>query len=181
MVEVRPFQWHDWRALWQLRYAQLAEQGIHLDPDDIPARNQSVSGDDYEPDLRRIEQVYLSGAGGFWLAWQGETPVGMVGAQDLGGVVELRRMQVHAHYRRQGIGCQLVQTLIEHCKNGKVTAIELWTDRDGPGRFLYCRFGFRRVDGPGHEFHDVDRATGRSPNTDEIRMRLEPSSAVGSC
>ena len=41
-----------------------------------------------------------------------DTPVGMVGAQDLGGVIELKQMYVLPGYRRQSVGTLLVRTLI---------------------------------------------------------------------
>lgn len=172
-LPVRPFAWQDWRALWQLRYAQLAEDGIHVDPREMPEAPQDTPRGSYEWDIDHMEQIYLSGAGGFWLAWQGETAVGMVGAQDLGGVVELRRMHVRRDCRRRGVGRQLVQALIDHCRDRGASAIELWTALDGPGRSLYSRLGFRPVSAPGPGYEDVDDATGRSPSASEIRMRLE--------
>jgi GNAT superfamily N-acetyltransferase len=166
-VTVRHFEWKDWVPLNQLFIAQLAEHGITLDPDDIPQEPEDTDPDSPEWDLDHIDQVYLRGAGGFWLAWCGDTPAGRVGAQDLGGVVELRRMHVVSAYRRRGIGTCLVQAMIDHCAAGGVRAIELWTAKEGPGRFLYGKLGFRPVDEKGPGFEDaMDRP-------DEMRMRLD--------
>jgi GNAT superfamily N-acetyltransferase len=76
-------------------------------------------------------------------------------------------MYVRAQYRRRGIGTALVKTLVEHCEARSVVAIELWTAKDGPGRSLYTKAGFRAVGtkGPGFE-NAPDRP-------DEIRMRLD--------
>ena len=172
VVSIKPFESELWIPLWQLRFAQLAEHGILLDPKEIPAGPAHTGQDGYEWDLHHIAEVYLSGAGGFWLAWRDDVPVGYVGAQDLGGVVELRRMYVKADYRRRGIGTRLVQALIRHCRSEGVRAIELWTAENGPGHLLYGKLGFRVADMPGPGFENVDAATGRSQRADEIRMRL---------
>jgi len=165
LVQVRAFTWAQWPALWALRHAQLAEQGIRITAD-LPAAPDLDSP--YEADYHRLDQVYLSGAGGFWIAWAEGAPVGHVGAQDLGGgAIELRRMYVRAEYRRQGIGSLLVRTLIAHCADRGATAIELWTAPGGPGRALYEKLGFRRVASPGREFGAIQ------PNDSEIRMRLD--------
>ena len=103
-MTITPFTWADWRALWQVRRLQLAEDGILVDLADIGDRPSPEDDDTYEWDFYHLEQVYLSGAGGFWLARRSGDPVGYVGAQDMGGVVELRHMYVAAEYRRQGIG-----------------------------------------------------------------------------
>jgi len=60
-----------------------------------------------------------------------------------------------------------------------VKAIELWTSESGPGRFLYEKLGFCRIDGPGSEFENADDATGYLPGTDEIRMRLDLADSDG--
>jgi len=61
-----------------------------------------------EWDTDWIGVVYLSGCGGFWLAWYGDLPIGRVGAQDRGGVAELMSMFVVKDYRRRGVGTRLV-------------------------------------------------------------------------
>jgi GNAT superfamily N-acetyltransferase len=175
-ISVKHFEWAHWGALWQLVLAHLAENGIVLDPEEIPAippqAPEHVDRSGYEWDLEYIEPVYLRGAGGFWLAWAGEMPVGHVGAQDLGKAIELRRMYVRAAYRRQGIGTCLVRTLIAHCAAQGVQAIELWTAREGLGRRLYAKMGFRRTDRPGPAYGRLEAETRYQPGEDEIRMRL---------
>ena len=168
LISIKPFEWKDWVCVVQLRVAQLAEHGIILEPDDIPEAPEETGPDSPEWDLDHIDQVYLSGAGGFWLAWCGNKPVGQIGAQDLGGVIELRRMYVRAEYRRRGIGSRLVNALVKHCTAAGVQAIELWTHHDGPGRFLYEKYGFYKVAIKGLGFEEAD------DRSDQIRMRLGP-------
>jgi len=178
-IVVKPFEWAHWAALWQLVDAQLVELGIVLDPEDElppipPQEPEQVIRGQYQWDLHYIGVIYLRGAGGFWLAWEGDTPVGRVGAQDLGAIgVKLRRMYVRADYRRRGIGTRLVQALIEHCATHGAHAIELWTAREDLGRRLYAKLGFRRTDAPGPEYGRLEAETGYQPGEDEIRMRLE--------
>lgn len=119
-ISVKHFKWEHWAALCQLRHAQLAEHGIILDSYDIPPIPpqllEHINRDIPEWDTDWIGVVYLSGSGGFWLAWQNDLPVGRVGAQAIGGVVELRRMYVRQKYRRRGVGTQLVASLVDHCR-----------------------------------------------------------------
>jgi GNAT superfamily N-acetyltransferase len=177
-ISVIPFAWEHWGPLWQIRFAQLAEDGIILGPDAIPRQPADVGRDDPEWDFHHMAEVYLQGAGGFWLAWWGDMPVGYVGAQDLGGVIELRRMYVSADCRRRGIGTRLVQTLIRYCTMKGGRAVELWTADDGPGRLLYERLGFRQCAGPGSGFEHVAVATNYSPGPDELRMHLDLTGAA---
>lgn len=120
-----------------------------------------------------MQQVYLSGSGNFWIARYRDQPIGYVGAQDMGGAIELRRMYVQGAYRRHGIGKALVRELMTYSAAQGVAAIELWTAATGAGMHLYRTLGFQRVDGPGHEFKDVLTRTRYVPGTDEIRMRLD--------
>ena len=179
-VNIQEYTPAHWSSLWRLRFAQLAEHGILLTKDDIPAVPGLPENDTYEWDLNHIDEVYCCGGGGFWLAWQGDEPVGSIGAQDLGGVVELRRMYVKATHRRQGIGLQLMQALIDRCRTHGIRAVELWTDEGGMGELFYQQFGFQRIQVPELGFKAVEQATHRSANPDEIRMRfvLAPASTV---
>ncbi len=111
-ITVKHCQREDQNAVEELSNHHLAEQGIIVDSEE-EAANQDT--DEYESDLDHIDEVYQSGDGGFWIAWLGDTPVGHLGAQDLGGVLELRRMYVREEFRRGGIGTLLVRSLIEHC------------------------------------------------------------------
>lgn len=169
---VQTYTADDWRPLWRLHFAHLAERGIPLTDNDIPPVPGMPENDTYEWDLNHIDEVYLSGGGSFWIAWEGDEPVGFVGAQDLGGVAELRRMYVRAAHRRRGIGPLLVQALIAHCRSSGIRAVELWTSEADVGRKLYAHFGFQPVEQPELGFELVETATHHAPNADEIRMRL---------
>ncbi|MEZ4866597.1 MAG: GNAT family N-acetyltransferase [Caldilineaceae bacterium] len=172
-IVIQPYTSAHWLAMWRLHLAQLAEHGIHLTDDAIPTVPGLPEHDRYEWDLNHIDEVYCRGGGGFWLAWQHEEPVGCVGGQDLGGVIELRRMYVRATHRRQGIGALLVQALIVHCRTQGINTVELWTDEGGMGQPFYEQLGFQQVQRPGPGFEGVNQATRRYPKPGEIRMQLK--------
>ena len=133
---------------------------------DSPLPTEPDPSSPYEQDYHRIDQVYLAGRGGFWIAWLDALPVGHIGAEDRGQYLELRRMYVRQGYRRRGIGRQLVQALIDHCSAEGVPAVELWTAPDGPGRLLYETLGFFRIAAP-HGERDGEE------DDPEMRMRLD--------
>ncbi len=172
-ISILPYNWKHWRTLWELRHHQLAEAGIIVPPEEIPGEPNNVGRDDYEWVLHHIAEVFLHGAGGFWLAWWENDPAGHIGGQDFGGAIELRRMYVRAEYRRRGIATRLVQALLDHCKIQSIKAVELWTAENGPGRRLYERIGFKITSAPGKEFSDLFFQTNFIPGKDQIRMRLE--------
>jgi GNAT superfamily N-acetyltransferase len=172
-ISIIPYALSQWKPLWQLRFQQLAESGIILPPEDMPDHPEDVGRDDDEWDYHHIDEVYRSGAGGFWLAWCGNEPVGHIGGQDCGGVIELRRMYVRSAFRQRGIGTCLVQTLLDHCQSQSIRVVELWTASGGQGSRLYQRMGFKNTAGPGDEFSDLANRTNFVPGDDEIRMRLK--------
>lgn len=161
-----------WPDLWALRFTQLAEHGIVLDNPSVPAIDEPSNIGDPEYDYHHIQDIYLCGNGNFWLAYLDEKPIGHIGAQDINGQIELRRMYVAAAYRRQGAGGALVQTLIQHAVDHHVSLIELWTQWRGVGEQLYARFGFEVVPAPSNAFADVVALTHFVPGQDEVRMRL---------
>jgi GNAT superfamily N-acetyltransferase len=172
-IQIRPFIWDDWRALWYVRMAQLVEHGIEVDPATIPVHPEHVPDTDAEWDFHEIAQVYLHLPGNFWLAWDGQHPIGMVGAQAIGQCVELRRMFVAPAYRRHGVGARLVQALLAYCHHQGAQAVELWTAAGGQGQALYTRCGFWQVAAPGSEYATVQQASHYRPDADEIRMRMD--------
>jgi GNAT superfamily N-acetyltransferase len=172
-LEILPFNWQHWPALWQIRRQQLADDGIYLAASDLPLHPLPVNRDGYEWDYHHMAEVYLCGAGGFWLAWLNQQPVGQVAAQDMGGAVELRRMYVMPICRRLGIGSALVAALLAHCRSCGVKTVELWTDQDGLGRRLYNHLNFRVIDRPGSEFFDLVQRTNYDPGPRAVRMRYD--------
>ncbi len=155
-ILIKSFTWDDWYAMWKLQACHLAEDEIFIDdaaqgPPDFTLPYDETNLNYPEMDMERIDLAYLAGRGNFWMAWIDDQPVGMVGAQDMGEYIELRRMYVRQEYRRLGIGTFLVQALIEQCKQKDVKLVKLWTEDQGPGKFLYSTLGFRQVEAQGEE------------------------------
>ena len=172
-ISIMPYAHTLWHSLMELRRYQLAEHGIMIPPEELSDQPQNVGREDYEWDYHHMAEIYLIGGGGFWLAWWEDDLAGHIGAQDLGGVIELRHMYVGADYRRRGIATCLVQTLLDHCKTQSIKAIELWTKMDGLGRRLYEQMGFKITSAPGAEFSNLSYKTNFIPGEDEIRMHLD--------
>jgi GNAT superfamily N-acetyltransferase len=171
-IQVNPYAPSRWPDLWALRFTQLAEHGIVFDNPTVPAIDEPSAVGDPEYDYHHIHEIYLCGKGNFWLAYLDETPIGHIGAQDINGQIELRRMFVAGSYRRQGAGSALVKALIQHAANHHVSLIELWTQSHGVGERLYARFGFEVVPALAPAFADVVALTHFEPDADEVRMRL---------
>lgn len=58
-----------------------------------------------QPDLERIESVYQTQAGSFWLAFDDNKVIGTIGLIDIGkGDCALRKMFVNANYRGHQLG-----------------------------------------------------------------------------
>lgn len=170
-VTIQQFTMAQWHELWQVRRAHLVEDGITETTIQTPPSPSASSS--YDTDLHAIDDIYLSGKGGFWLAYVNDTPVGYVGLQDLGDTGELRRMYMNRSYRRQGIGQALCLALIEHARQVGMHAVELWTAEDGPGRRLYEMLGFEKITLADADHQRIGMLTQREPNEDEIRMLLK--------
>jgi len=171
-IQVMPYDPSRWSDLWAIRYAQLAEHGIVFANPVAPPIDGPFTDDDPEYDYYRMQDIYLSGAGNFWLAYLDNAPAGHIGAQDINCQIELRRMFVAAPYRRLGVGSALVSTLIEHAAGHFVDYIELWTESQGVGEQLYRHSGFTIVPEPSSAFTDVLAQTRYAPGQNEVRMQL---------
>ena len=73
-ILVKPFEWEHWIPLNQLVSSNLAEHGVVIEY--IPEEPEDTPPGSADWDLDHIYQVYLSGSGGFWLAWYGNIPIG---------------------------------------------------------------------------------------------------------
>ena len=103
-----------------------------------------------QPDLAAIAEFYLPGAGGFWVAADGDDIVGTISLKDIGDATgALRKMFVAAPYRGAafGVGRRLLQTLLDHAHDQGLRTILLGTtDRYLAAHRFYEKNGFRRID-----------------------------------
>jgi N-acetylglutamate synthase-like GNAT family acetyltransferase len=103
-----------------------------------------------QPDLAAIAEFYLPGAGGFWVAADGDDIVGTISLRDIGNATgALRKMFVAAPYRGAafGVGGRLLQTLLDHARRHGLRTILLGTtDRYLAAHRFYEKNGFQRID-----------------------------------
>jgi N-acetylglutamate synthase-like GNAT family acetyltransferase len=102
-----------------------------------------------QPDLQDIPGFFRKGAGEFWLAIAGGTPIGTIGLLDIGerrGV--LRKMFVEAGWRGPGKGVAqgLLDVLLAHAGRQGLSEILLGTiDRFKAAQRFYRRNGFEEI------------------------------------
>lgn len=83
-----------------------------------------------QPDLRDIPGFYLRGAGGFWIARDGDRVVGTISIKDIGdGTAALRKMFVAPGYRGEPhrTGQVLLDALLTHARTVGLRRILLGT------------------------------------------------------
>lgn len=104
-----------------------------------------------QPDLNAIEQVYQSGAGGFWVAEQAGRIVGTIGLIGFGerqGALRKMFVAADARGREHGVAARLLAILLDHAREQALTAITLGTiERLHAARRFYEKNGFVEVAG----------------------------------
>lgn len=106
-----------------------------------------VPDNDTGADIDNIVEAYFSDSGqsGLWVADCGSGVIGMVGVQKTSDdEAEIRRLRVHADYRRRGVGTRLMEQALSFCRQQSYLKVilELHIER-GPAIALFRRFGFR--------------------------------------
>ena len=132
-VAVRLAAQRDHQAVRQLFRAGMAEG--HVPENDTGA------------DIDNIVEAYFSDSGqsGLWVADYQRGVIGMVGVQKTSDhEAEIRRLRVHAEYRRRGVGTRLLEQALSFCRQHSYLKVilELHIER-GPAISLFRRFGFR--------------------------------------
>jgi len=123
----------------------------------------AITADD-QPDLAEIPQFYQAGAGGFWVARDGDQLVGTIGLKDIGGGnAALRKMFVRASHRgrEHRTAARLLEALLDHARRQGLVAVWLGTtDKFLAAHRFYEKSGFREIARaelpPGFLFMPVD-------------------------
>ncbi len=90
------------------------EQGKELFREYAKSLGVDLSFQDFEKELKTIDQQYRQPTGGLILAFKDEQVVGCVGVRKLDGVTaELKRMYVKVEYRGYHIGVELLRRSME--------------------------------------------------------------------
>jgi ribosomal protein S18 acetylase RimI-like enzyme len=146
-MDVRRVQPGQWRELRDLRLLALSDA-----PEAFESR--------YEDAVKRPEQWWIDwaersadGEGqGMFLAWDGDAPVGIVGAFVEQPRCWLISMWAAPAARRRGIGSALVESVAEFARASRHTELFLKVRFDNePAKRLYERCGFRDFDEGVHE------------------------------
>ena len=89
----------------------------------------------------------LENALSLWIvAMDGENLAGYVGSQSVLGEADMMNLAVHPDYRRQGVGEQLVNTLIDALSQAQVHSLTLEVRAsNAPAKALYQKLGFLQV------------------------------------
>lgn len=83
--------------------------------------------------------IKASKRGKIWIAFEKNKIVGTLSLQDK----RLRRFFVHPDYQRQGVGKQLIRTIIEYMKNNNIN--EIWVGSIMRAVPIYEKLGFKKV------------------------------------
>jgi len=98
-------------------------------------------------EIDRIPDYYAARDGGFWVALDGATIVGMFGLEAAaGGAIELRRMYVDPAARRRGVARKMLRFAEDECRRRGAPTLELSTSElQGEALALYRNAGYRLV------------------------------------
>lgn len=99
------------------------------------------------PDLDDISGFYQIDKGNFWLAIHDNKIIGTIGLKDYRGLAYIKRMIVDREFRGKGVAQDLLEVVINHCKDNGFSKIYLSTSKNlvAANKF-YEKEGFEIVD-----------------------------------
>ena len=102
-----------------------------------------------------------------WIvAKEGDRVVGYVGSQAVMGEADMMNLAVHPEYRKKGVGCALVSSLIQKLKVKDVYSLTLEVrSSNEAAKKLYASLGFLQVGCRPNYYH--------SPKEDALILRKE--------
>lgn len=98
--------------------------------------------------IDKLPSPYTPPAGGLWVAWENDEPVGCVALQSLSAdTAEVKRMYVKPEHRRKGIARALVLLVIDEARSRGYSTLRLGTLASMlPAQNLYTGMGFRSIE-----------------------------------
>ncbi|MGY8631551.1 GNAT family N-acetyltransferase [Bradyrhizobium sp. 14AA] len=103
-------------------------------------------------EMSQISRYYSQRKGGFWVAVDGKTVVGMFGLENSSTAgMELRRMYVHPDARRLGIARKMLRFAEDECRKRKRPRIDLSTSelqREALSLYRTCGYQLVREEVP---------------------------------
>jgi putative acetyltransferase len=117
-----------------------------------------LSFQDFESELKTIDQQYNAPKGALLIAYLEQKPIACVGIRELDKeTAELKRMFVQEGYRRLKIGQRLLEQILSVAKELNYKKVRLDTlPTMSRAQSLYCAFGFTEI--PSYRFNPVEGA-----------------------
>jgi len=142
-VEIRPFLARDAAPVREL----FINVNRLLAPLDMKGAFEDYIARSLREEIDRIAEYYRERQGGFWVAVDSDRIVGMFGLEPSStDAMELRRMYVDPHLRRQGIARKMLQFAEDECRRRKRAAMDLSTSEvQREALSLYRNAGYRLV------------------------------------
>ena len=137
-----------------IEYSKEYQGAVQALVDDIQKNEfgrQSKSG---RPDLQRIEKVYQTERGNFWIANENGELVGTLALKDMGlDRGELWRFYVKKDMRSKGVGGKLFSTLMDFARDRGYRELFLAThqNQEAANKF-YLKHGFKRIEAMPDDF-----------------------------
>lgn len=118
--------------------------GCHEEQNYVPS-----SAPILEHACRDLQRELLAAQGVWWVAWHGETPVGLVRLGPASGDRHdegfLTSLYVDEGYRLQGVGRQLVEAALDGAADHGWRRVFVFVAEKNPARAFYTRLGLFRV------------------------------------
>ena len=132
------------------------EEGKELFREYAKSLGVDLSFQDFEKELKTIDQQYRQPDGGLIVAFKDEQPVGCAGIRKLDGeITELKRMYVKAEYRGFTIGVGLLKCSMKLAAELGYKKIRLDTLKNmTKAQSLYQSFGFFEI--PSYRFNPLE-------------------------
>ena len=140
-MEIRPFQPKDAAQVQEL----FITVNRALAPAGMKDRFETYITASINAEISQIKPYYTAKNGQFWVSYEGDTLVGMVGVEQSGNTaMELRRMYVSPTHRRKGIADQLLKFVEGWCRDAGVQTLVLSTSELQPAAIhFYEASGFQ--------------------------------------
>ena len=107
-------------------------------PPDMADRFEAYIKASIDEEIGQIETYYAAKNGQFWVAYQHDILVGMVGIEQQGdNTMELRRMYVSPNHRRKGIAHKMLGFVENWCRNAGVSRMVLSTSELQPAAIRF--------------------------------------------
>ncbi len=123
-IDIRPFASKDTAQVETL----FITVNRNLAPPDMKGRFETYITASIAEEIGQIEAYYAARNGQFWVVYEADILVGMVGVEKQpDGAMELRRMYVSPDFRRKGIAHKMLEYVENQCRADGISTMVLST------------------------------------------------------